>query len=478
MANPSVTSSPSSVQASTLTVADFSVIPLLADLPLETLEWLIAHGERRDYAAGQSIQQPGDPAEYMVALLAGGIQFYALRNGNREPIFRVEAGQVSGVLPYSRLQTIKGLSVAVGPTTVFALHRNLFPELERVSPELVQRLVGLMSDRARNEARGQERDEKLRALGKLSAGLAHELNNPAAAIVRAAEALASRLHEAPMQFGDLVCHCPEPAALATLTALAATPPPAGPPLSGLARADREDELIDWLETQEVNDSYSLATGLLDAGLTPAQLEAATAALPALARAPALTWLSTQLTMLRLIQDVQEAGGRISTLVSNVKTYSHMDRAGGFAPLDVHASLESTINMLTYQMREKNIRLVRDYAPELPLVSGQVSSLNQVWTNLLDNAIDALPPGGEITLRTRLEGENIQVFVIDNGPGIPADILPRILDPFFTTKPAGEGTGLGLDIALRIVENHGGKLEVRSEPNHTEFCVWLPVGISE
>ncbi len=462
----------------TLTAADFSVVPLLADLPPDILEWLITHGERRDYASGQIIQQPGDRAEYMIALLAGGVQFYALHNGNREPVFRVEAGQVSGVLPYSRLQTVKGLSVAVGATTAYALHRDRFPELERVSPELVQRLVGLMSDRARNEARGQERDEKLRALGKLSAGLAHELNNPAAAIVRAAEALASRLHEAPMQFGDLLCHCPEPAALATLTTLAATPPPVGPPLSGIARADREDELMDWLDTQAVPDSYSLATGLLDAGLVPAQLEAATAALPAPARPAALTWLATQLTMLRLIQDVQEAGGRISTLVGNVKTYSHMDRAGGFAPLDVQASLESTVNMLSYQLREKNLNLVRDYAASLPPVSGQVSSLNQVWTNLLDNAIDALPPGGEITLRTRLEGEYIRVFIVDNGPGIPPDILPRILEPFFTTKPAGEGTGLGLDIALRIVENHAGKLEVHSEPHRTEFCVWLPIGVAE
>ncbi|UOG74919.1 ATP-binding protein [Hymenobacter tibetensis] len=458
-----------------LTTADFTSVPLLADLPTETLDWLIAHGERREFAAGQTIQQPGDPAEQMVVVLEGGVQFYTLHNGNREPIFRVEAGQISGVLPYSRLRTIKGLSVATGPTVVFTLHRDLFPELERESPELVQRLVGLMSDRARNEARGQARDEKLRALGKLSAGLAHELNNPAAAIVRAAEALATRLHEAPTQFGDLLCHCPEPAALAALTTLAATAPPAGPPLSGLARADREDELVDWLETQDVADAYSLATGLLDAGLAPPQLEAATLALPALARPAALTWLSTQLTMLRLIQDVQEAGGRISTLVGNVKTYSHMDRSGGFAPLDVHAGLESTINMMSFQMREKNIRLVRDYAPTLPLVNGLVSNLNQVWTNLLDNAIDALPPGGEITLRTRLEGEFIRVFVIDNGPGIAPDILPRILDPFFTTKAAGEGTGLGLDIALRTLENHGGKLEVESAPGHTVFCAWLPTG---
>jgi signal transduction histidine kinase len=262
--------------------------------------------------------------------------------------------------------------------------------------------------------------------------------------------------------------------LGALTVLAATPPPTGPLLSGIARADREDELLDWLEAEQVPDAHTLVTGLLDAGLAPAQLEAATVALPAPARPAALTWLSTHLTMQRLIQDVQEAGGRISTLVGNVKTYSHMDRAGGFAPLDVHAGLESTINMLGYQMREKNISLVRDFSANLPLVSGQVSNLNQVWTNLLDNAIDALPPGGEITLRTYLDGEYVRVFVVDNGPGIPPDIMPRILDPFFTTKPAGEGTGLGLDIALRILENHGGKLEVRSEPGHTEFCAWLPV----
>lgn len=458
-----------------LTPADFATIPLLADLPIETLEWLLAHGEQREFVGGQTIMQPGDPAEFMVMVFEGGIQFYAIRNGNREPIFRVEAGQVSGVLPYSRLQVIAGLSVAIGETVVLLLHRRHFPELERINPELVQRLVGLMSDRVRMEARGQERDEKLRALGKLSAGLAHELNNPAAAIVRAAEALATRLHAAPTQFGDLLHHCPEPAALAALTTLAATPPPAGPPLSGLARADREDELIDWLDTQQVPDPYTLATGLLDAGLAPAQLEAATAALPEPSRPAALIWLSTQLTMQRLIQDVQEAGGRISTLVTNVKTYSHMDRAGGFAPLDVQEGLESTVNMLSYQLREKNISVVRDYAPSLPKVSGLVSSLNQVWTNLIDNALDALPAGGEITLRTRLDGDFVRVFVVDNGPGIPADILPRILEPFFTTKPAGEGTGLGLDIALRTIETHGGKLEVNSQPGHTEFCAWLPIG---
>jgi len=458
-----------------LSYPDLAIVPTFADLPTEVLDWLIANGERVAFAPGGEIFQPGTPAQFMVAILAGGIQFFAMRNGQREPIFRAEAGQVTGVLPYSRLRTISGYGIAVGDTVLYMLHRDRFPELERVSPELVQRLVGVMSDRARSEARSQERDEKLRALGKLSAGLAHELNNPAAAIVRAAEALTQRVTSTPDLLCDLLEHCPEPEHLHNLMELASNPPAAGPSLSGLARADKEDELTDWLDAQLVPESYQLAGGLLDAGLTVEQLEEAAAPLPTPARPAALAWLEAQLTTLRLIKDVQEAGGRISTLVGNVKTYSHMDRGGEHAPLDVHTGLDSTVNMLNYPLREKNIQLVRDYAPNLPLVRGQVSSLNQVWTNLIDNAIDALPPGGEITLRTRFDGEFVRVFIIDNGPGIPPDTLPRIMEPFFTTKPAGEGSGLGLDIALRTLEAHNGKLEVRSEPGHTEFCAWLPTG---
>jgi signal transduction histidine kinase len=454
---------------------DLVIVPTFADLPGEVLDWLIAHGERVAFAPGAEIFQPGDPANFMVAILAGGLQFFAMRNGQREPGFRAEAGQITGVLPYSRLRTIRGYSIAVGDTVLYRLHRDQFPELERVSPELVQRLVGLMSDRARTEARTQERDDKLRALGKLSAGLAHELNNPAAAIVRAAEALAQRVTSTPDLLCDLLQHCPEPEHLTRLLALADNPLLTGPSLSSLARADKEDELTDWLDAQAVPEAYRLAVGLLDAGLTVEQLDQAATPLPPAARPAALAWLEAQLTTLRLIQDAREAGSRISTLVGNVKTYSYMDRGGEHAPLDVHVGLDSTVNMLSYPLREKNIQLVRDYAPSLPLVRGQASSLNQVWTNLIDNAIDALPPGGQITLRTRFDGEFARVFIIDNGPGIPPDILPRILEPFFTTKPAGEGSGLGLDIALRTLEAHNGKLEVRSEPGYTEFCAWLPVG---
>ncbi|RYU81090.1 sensor histidine kinase [Hymenobacter persicinus] len=459
----------------TLTASDLLAIPTFQNLPAETTDWLLAHGEAREYADGAPINQPGDAAEYMMAVLRGGIQFFSLHNGSREPRFRVAAGQVSGVLPYSRLRVINGLGAASGDTRLYVLHRDHFPELERVSPELVQRLVGLMSDRARDEARGQERDEKLRALGKLSAGLAHELNNPAAAIARAAEALAQRAQAKPALFAELVGHCPSPEAMRALTALAVPGESPALTLSALECADREDELADWLEEQGVPDGYRLAAGLMEAGLTREQLAHVARLLPAAACPAAFAWLEGQLITLHLIRDVQEAGGRISQLVSNVKTYSHLDRGGNFAPLDVPAGLESTLNMLSFQLRAKNIIVTRDYAPALPLIRGQVSSLNQVWTNLLDNALDALPPGGEITLRTRHEGEFVRVFIIDNGPGIAPEVLPRIFEPFYTTKQAGEGTGLGLDIAQRIVRDHGGRLEVQSRPGHTEFCAWLPVG---
>ena len=461
-----------------LTSADLETITAFAGLPAATHAWLLAQGEGRHYAAGETIVEPGSPAELFMAIVRGGMQFFGVRNGQREPVFRAEAGGVSGVLPYSRLRTIQGQGVAVGETTLYVLHREQFPALEQVSPELVQRLVAVMSDRAREEVRNQERDDKLRALGKLSAGLAHELNNPAAAIARAAQTLAVRTAARPRLLLDLLKACPDPAALAAFTALAVPAPAAAPTgQSALENADREDELADWLETQGSPESYRLAAGLLAAGLSPEKLAPATAALPAEARPAALAWLEAQLVSAQLIDDVQEAGQRISKLVQDVKTYSHMDRDAGRDLLDVAPGLDSTLNMLGHVVRQKNVHLMRDYAADLPQIRGQVSSLNQVWTNLIDNALDALPAqGGELTLRTAREGEFVRVFIIDNGPGIPADVLPHIFEPFYTTKPPGEGSGLGLEIAQRIIRQHGGRLEVHSEPGRTEFCAWLPVAV--
>ena len=466
---------------SALTPADLATITAFQGLPADTLAWLLAHGEPRAYAAGETINEPGAVAEYMMAVIRGGIQFYTLQGSQRTPIFRVEAGQVTGVLPYSRLREVKGQGVAPTETLLYQLHRDQFPALEQASPELVQRLVGIMNDRSRDQVRIQERDDKLRALGKLSAGLAHELNNPAAAIARAAQALEARAITQPALLSQLLEMSPDPAALCSFACLAAPMPPADPAAprpSALEQSEREDELADWLAEQGVPDSYRLAPGLLEMGLDEKTLAAAAAVMPPAARPAAFAWLEGQQSTLQLIREVQEAGTRISKLVADVKTYSHMDRDGGFELLDVGGGLDSTLNMLKYQLRQKNVSLIRDYAPDLPQIRGQVSSLNQVWTNLLDNAIDALPAqGGEITLRTHREGDFVRVFLIDNGSGIPDNILPHIFEPFYTTKQAGAGSGLGLDIAQRIIQQHDGRLEVSSRPGHTEFCAWLPVAVA-
>ncbi|WP_375416753.1 sensor histidine kinase [uncultured Hymenobacter sp.] len=458
-----------------LTAPDLEAVTVFAGLPTAAHAWLLAQGEGHHYEAGETISEPGSPAEFLMAVIKGGMQFYGLRNGQREPVFRVEQGGVSGVLPYSRLRIIKGQSVAVGDVTLYRLHRDRFPALEQASPELVQRLVAVMSDRAREEVRNQERDDKLRALGKLSAGLAHELNNPAAAIARAAQTLAVRTAARPRLLLDLLKAAPDPAALTALTTLVVPAPDKGGRVSALDNADREDELADWLESQGSPDGYRLAAGLLAAGLGPAQLAPVLESLPPTARPAALAWLESQLVSAQLIDDLLEAGQRISKLVQDVKTYSHMDRDAGLDLLGVAPGLDSTLNMLGHVLRQKNVRLTRDYAADLPQIRGQVSSLNQVWTNLIDNALDALPAqGGELTLRTAVEDDFVRVFIIDNGPGIPADVLPHIFEPFYTTKPPGEGSGMGLEIAQRIIRQHGGRLEVRLEPGRTEFCAWLPV----
>ncbi|MDJ0364309.1 ATP-binding protein [Hymenobacter sp. H14-R3] len=446
------------------------------NLPAEVLSWLSAHGELCRYADGETVVQAGDPATRMMGVLGGTMQYYRTDNGRHEPVFRVEAGQLTGVLPYSRLQVIRGQGVAVGETTLYLLPRTEFPALEQVSPELVQRLVGVMSDRARDEVRGQERDDKMRALGKLSAGLAHELNNPAAAIARAADTLNNMLKSKPVLLQNLLLACPPAAAMAALLAsgdaLAAAP--ASPPRSALARADCEDELADWLETQGCSDGYALAPSLLDAGHTAATLTPLMAPLPAPARPPALAWLEGHLAALRLARDIHEASQRISTLVGNVKTYSHMDRASGRERLNLTTGLDSTLNLFEHALRHKNAKLTRTYAPDAPAVLAEAGQLNQVWTNLIDNAIDALPDsGGTLMVQLARQVSGVCVSITDNGSGISPEVLAHMFEPFYTTKPAGEGSGLGLDIARRIVQEHGGRLEGRSVPGQTEFSVWLP-----
>jgi len=338
----------------------------------------------------------------------------------------------------------------------------------------------LMTDRARETTRVEQQNEKLLALGKLSAGLAHELNNPASAMGRAVSELRHRLAALPALTAALIHQGVEPAQMDALCRLHATSEQGlggAAMLDPLAQSDRESELSDWLEARRVADAWRLAPTFVATGMTAGDLERFVAGVPAAVLPAAIPWVETGVALHLLLGEMENAARRISDLVGSVKEYSHMDRElTEKAATDLHRALDSTLTMLGHKARAKGVKVIREYDPDLPAVPAFAGELNQVWTNLLDNALDAVAPGGQVTVRTRRVDHQAEVVIGDDGPGIPAELLGRIWEPFFTTKPMGEGSGLGLDIARRIVVGrHGGEMRVESRPGDTRFLVSLPLG---
>ncbi len=335
----------------------------------------------------------------------------------------------------------------------------------------VLRLIAPVAQRG--EAALRER-EKLVALGTLSAGLAHELNNPAAAARRSASDLAEALEVLQDTLHGFVSAGIERVEAERLVALQREAMARAEPseeLDALAAAEREDVLTEALDARGL-EGWRLAPALAEAGLDEAWLgrvaEAAGAGL-----SPAIEWVAASLTARGLVRDLHESTDRISTIVGAVKEYTYMGRAQ-VQEVDIHHALETTLTILAHKIKKGRVRIERDYDPDLPTITAHGSQLNQVWTNLLDNALDALDGDGVITLRTHHTGENVVVEVADDGPGIPEEVRSRVFDPFFTTKDVGRGTGLGLDVVNRVVSNHRGQVLVASGPGGTTFEVRLPV----
>jgi signal transduction histidine kinase len=459
-----------------LTVDDFQRIGVLSDQPDEHLAWLADCAEEMVLAEGERPFQPGDPATHMIMILEGAVQI-VVREGGQQRVFGVfEAGHVTGMLPFSRMTHFGGIGTTLEPTRLALLHQKHFSEMLQRMPTLGQRLTAIMSDRVRESARGRQQREKMMALGKLAAGLAHELNNPAAAVRRDAVALRERVAGESGRVAALIARGVTAEQLQAVEDVrSAASARAGASLSTLERAEREDALADWLDDHGVAESWLLAETLAEAGVTPDDLDDLAGLVPDAAVGAVATWLEASLAKRRLLDGIEAAAARISDLVASVKTYSHMDRAPDRQPTDVHQGLESTLTMLSHHIRAKAIQVERRYAEDLPLVSAHPGELNQVWTNLVDNALDALPERGTLILQTQREGVTVCVDIIDDGPGIPEDVQSRIFEPFYTTKDVGEGTGLGLDIVRRIVEQqHGGSLRLRSQPGRTVFTVSLPL----
>ena len=459
-----------------LCVADLHRNEIFKGLSEPQLDWLVEHATCVELARGDSLWTAGQPADAMFVVLEGALQMFFDVAGQTRRFNVSSPNGVIGQLPYSRMTEFSGKAFAAEPTRALRIAKETFPAMLHEIPELGYRLVALLSDRVRDATRVTEQREKMMALGKLSAGLAHELNNPAAAVQRAADELANRLKTSNALVARLAQHqlCPEHVQAVVALRETSQPGEGAAGLSTLERSDREDELGEWLEDQGIDDSWVLAEAFVDAGLGLSAVRAACHELPESAVSDSVAWIGSGLAARQLLSQVAISAARISDLVSSIKTYSHMDQNPDPEPADVHRGLDSTLTMLGHKLKRKNLRLERQYDLEIASVPAQVSELNQVWTNLIDNAIDAATEGGEVTIRTEQDGCSIFVRVTDDGSGIDEEHQAKLFDPFFTTKAVGEGTGLGLDIAQRIVIQHEGEITFESQPGKTTFSVRLPL----
>ena len=457
------------------TVEELRELQVFKGLPDWQIAWFCENAELTHYEVGEIIVTPGQEALHMFVITRGQVAWQREVGGQWLTARRSEVGVASGLLPYSRMTSFPGVRVRVTePTRVLSVHKSRFQEMLNVSPELGQRLVSAMSDRVRSQTRYQEQEEKMAALGRLSAGLSHELNNPAAAARRSAAELLERLSQLPDRVSNLMRHdlTHEQVRLADTLRSRADGRKDVADMSALDRSEREDEITAWMEDRGVDNAWEISDAFVEAGVTSDDLEEVAAGLPEGAVGDLLTWVEGELVAHRMLNEISSATSRISELVGAVKSYSHVDRSREHKPTDVREGLDTTLTMLGHKIKQKSIRVERVYENDLPQVMANSGELNQVWTNLLDNAIDAVEEGGVVRLEAQSHEGGAIVSVIDHGPGIPLELQSKIFEPFFTTKEVGSGTGLGLDIVQRILTAHNSRLLVDSEPGRTAMRVQL------
>ena len=447
-------------------------VPAFEGLPEDQIAWFISRSQEAPYKAGETYTREGDPADWMFVVLEGQLELRGEFNGEAV-VFSIAAGQVTGVLPFSRMKQFPVTGRAITDSRLLRFPSAEFPDLIQKMPVLAQRLVGLMSDRIREATRIEQQRDRLAGLGKLSAGLAHELNNPASAAKRATGQLRDtlvKIKSASVELGRRNLTAVQRAEIEKMEAAFAQHDE--PPADALTINDLEEQIDSLLRSHGQNDLWQLAADLARKNVRPEVLESLFAALePATARA-ALVRIAASVEIANLLNEIESSTSRISDLVRAIKEYTYMDQAP-LQNVDIVKSLETTLTILNHKLK-RGVVVKRDYQKLPFLVNSFGSELNQVWTNIIDNAIDAMSGNGELSVRTYRDDTCVVVEIGDNGPGIAPETKNHIFEPFFTTKGVGEGTGLGLDTVQRIVKKHRGSIQVTSKPGDTRFQVWLPL----
>jgi signal transduction histidine kinase len=449
-----------------------AALPGLGEVPREELEWLVAHGTFEVHEAGYVVGPKGARIEKLWLIVSGLVAIRVDRGAGPRLVTEWHAGEVTGMLPYSRMKGPPGDNYCAEKTELLGIHERHFPELVHQCPLFTAYTVHTMVDRARNFNTSALQDEKMVSLGKLAAGLAHELNNPASATKRGASLMLQDLSQLD---GALRALSAPGLTNEQFDAIDEVRPlclerPDGGVRSPIDQGDREDEIAEWLVRHEADPA--LAASLADTAVTIDALDNLASATSGDTLEAALRWLSARSATHALATDIEQAATRIYELVAAVKKFTYMDNLAGPESVEVEAGIRDTMRVLDSKAMSKSAVIALDVEAGLQRVRATGAELNQVWMTLIDNALDAVPESGRIDISAHSELDRVLIRVVDNGPGISAEMLERIFDPFFTTKPPGQGTGLGLDMARRLVRRYHGDISVESRPGLTEFCVSL------
>jgi signal transduction histidine kinase len=455
---------------------ELSRVPVFAEMKEENLECL-GTVELIEAEGGSQIAPPGSTCDGFYVLLAGEVEIHkAGKVGEPPQVFTQSAGESFG-----EMALLKGVQstfalIATATSRLVRFDEESFWQLMFSCPRVRAAILGNMALRLESYQVNAVHREKLASLGTLAAGLMHELNNPGAAALRAASQLRenlARMQEIGLRFTskprtqeqlDCMNFLQQQAMRRDCCVL----------MGSLEQSDREEALAEWLEKAGVENAWRIAPGLADMGMDPDRLACTRKVFEGQDLSDTLNWLESVISNIQLVSTIESSIARVTDLVVAVKKYAYEGKGVGTS-LNVHESLHSTLIILGHKLRHKGIVLRKHFTSDLPALENAAAGLNQVWTNLLDNAIDASPQGGEIAISTRRDDDRIVVSFSDHGSGISEEDQKHIFEPFFTTKPVGSGTGLGLDIARRIVESkHGGEIAVKSSPQGTEFTVYLPI----